>query len=546
MAHEQFFTLSDDAGSMPVPAAAAPVEPSGEADLLELIGRLRRAADREECLDLMVEALIALPGVDSVHVSLRDGHDMRSAAGEEDGLEQLDHVFVVRQGRDVPHVWPTTAHAWRPRAADRALHRALQTGRPWEGLIGVEPLPDRPVSAGAAGRDRRFAAAFPVLTDRGVIGQVLLTARRRFDDKDLAVAQTVAGAVGPALRPPRTGPQATLREEDLITSVARLLRAQPEAEVSLVSVALGDVDDASAGLREDRPRALRELRDDLLDQVRDWPNAHLLAGRTDELFVLVAGVPASEVAFRTAELRESARRQLPDVMSRWGAMTVTDVEDVAPHIRHTAAAFIELARATRDGEAGGGAVAGRSASGASSDRLVALVAEVLNELDAMVDSPVGDRLALVAARFCVLMSAAAWQVSQVCRGVARSVQLEIERSPSRSEDQSPLFGRIDFPIERRPAMARSAEGWAFHADLTRGDAAERLSLAVNGYGSVVCAGGYDPDARQWMVELFGDERSAVNDALAGTLLSLVQAALSFPRALATPLPTDGERDGVFG
>lgn len=68
--------------------------------------------------------------------------------------------------------------------------------------------------------------------------------------------------------------------------------------------------------------------------------------------------------------------------------------------------------------------------------------------------------------------------------------------------------------------------------LTTGDLVERDVLTDNGFVSTVVAGGYDSDACQWLLELFGDEFTHETQSFAAILLALVQAALGFPRAVA--------------
>ena len=152
---------------------------------------------------------------------------------------------------------------------------------------------------------------------------------------------------------------------------------------------------------------------------------------------------------------------------------------------------------SRNGEVGALRVAVR----ADPARQVRLVQEVLNGLDRMLDASIEDRLAFVAAR------------AADCLGAATS-------SVTRIREES-----------LRPRVAEAAEGSAFGVTLDTADPAEQGALRAAGFGATVVAGGYDPDARRWLVELFGDEFAYETASFAAILFALVQAALGFPRAV---------------
>lgn len=135
-------------------------------------------------------------------------------------------------------------------------------------------------------------------------------------------------------------------------------------------------------------------------------------------------------------------------------------------------------------------------------QVVRLVQEVLNTLDGMLDAPIEARLTVVADR------------ASECVGAAAS-------SVRRVRDET-----------LRPCVAEAAEGSAFRVTLATGDPVERAALRATGFTSAVVAGGYDPDARQWLVELFGDEFSCETPLFTAILFALTQAALGFPRAVA--------------
>jgi hypothetical protein len=135
-------------------------------------------------------------------------------------------------------------------------------------------------------------------------------------------------------------------------------------------------------------------------------------------------------------------------------------------------------------------------------RVVRLVQEVLDTLDGMLDAPIEDRLTVVADRAAECVGAASSSVTRVRDGVLR------------------------------PRVAEAAEGSAFRVTLDTGDPVEQAALRAAGFTSTMVAGGYDPDAHRWLVELFGDESTHETTSFAAILFSLTQAALGFPRAVA--------------
>ena len=135
---------------------------------------------------------------------------------------------------------------------------------------------------------------------------------------------------------------------------------------------------------------------------------------------------------------------------------------------------------------------------------IRLVQDVLNTLDGMLDAPIEERLAVVAASAAECVGAAASRVSRV-----------------REESL-------------RPRLAEAAEGSAFSVTPATADAVEQAALQAAGFTSTVVAGGYDPDAHRWLVELFGDEFTHETTSFAAILFALTQAALGFPRAITPP------------
>lgn len=163
---------------------------------------------------------------------------------------------------------------------------------------------------------------------------------------------------------------------------------------------------------------------------------------------------------------------------------------------------------------------------------VRLVHDVLNALDGMLDAPIEERVAVVALHAAHCLQAAAWRIGRVDAEMVRSHRREVIRPPA-FEGAPPLETvNAAYPLASRPSVAAAAEGSAFSVTLTTGDVVERDVLTDNGFVSAVVAGGYDPDACRWFLELFGDEFTHETESFAAILFALVQAALGFPRAVA--------------
>ncbi|WP_353951789.1 hypothetical protein V6K52_19530 [Knoellia sp. S7-12] len=166
-------------------------------------------------------------------------------------------------------------------------------------------------------------------------------------------------------------------------------------------------------------------------------------------------------------------------------------------------------------------------------RQVRLVHTVLDTLDTLLDAPIQERLAVVAVHAATCVSAAAWRVSRVDEETVRSQRPEIIRPPKVGDGPTaPQGWAANYPLVTRPALAEAAEGSAFSVTLDTADPVEESALAGTGFTSAVVAGGYDPDAHRWLLEIFGDESTHETPAFAAVLLALVQAALGFPRAAA--------------
>lgn len=157
----------------------------------------------------------------------------------------------------------------------------------------------------------------------------------------------------------------------------------------------------------------------------------------------------------------------------------------------------------------------------------------LHDLDDMVAAPLVDRLAMVGNRFASRLDASAWWLGRragewtmetVMTGVRRSESVAGVRGWLRGRDVGPEI------TWRSPLTSAALEGGSVVA--WRGEDSE-VARILESWGeleTLVAAGGYDLDARQWMLTLVGDARSPdLRQAQVG-LSAAVQVALGFPRA----------------
>ncbi|MDQ1104582.1 hypothetical protein [Nocardioides zeae] len=157
----------------------------------------------------------------------------------------------------------------------------------------------------------------------------------------------------------------------------------------------------------------------------------------------------------------------------------------------------------------------------------------LHDLDDMVVAPLVDRLAMVGNRFASRLDAAAWCLGRrtgdwametVTSSVRRRESVAGARGWLRRTGASP-------EITWRSSLTSTAlEGGSVVA--WRGEDSE-VAQILESWGdleTLVAAGGYDLDARQWLLTLVGDETSPDLRQAQAALSAAVQVALGFPRA----------------
>ena len=177
--------------------------------------------------------------------------------------------------------------------------------------------------------------------------------------------------------------------------------------------------------------------------------------------------------------------------------------------------------------------------------LVALVMDCAEALDRMPDAPTRCRLALVAGRVAEAIGSPSWSVGLVHRGMLYDLSDRPALGTGPARDHGGTVPPSPVRLSRFPARRRASEGWAFHADLRSADAAERRLLVAGGHSAAIGAGGYDPDGRSWVAEVFAASEARV-EHVTPVLAALVQAALSFPRGAFVPHAEDPRVLAVLG
>ncbi|NYG54361.1 hypothetical protein [Nocardioides perillae] len=222
------------------------------------------------------------------------------------------------------------------------------------------------------------------------------------------------------------------------------------------------------------------------------------------------------------------------------------------HRRDDAAAVPRPRRSTEGGSAPAGTLVGAvdDAVELVVDRLVESVEGCLAGLEAMAAEPVADRLEYVAR-----CAATAWGAPRLWVGSVDGDRLVTRRcrslrpvSPVSAVDAtgpggttdagttSPAFADcadgVDLeerlgPLGDRDALLAALEGGSLLARPGDGSGLGGW-LPELGLGAVVAAGGYDHDARQWLVAVLMRDSGADAAIARLALTSLVQAALAMP------------------
>lgn len=157
----------------------------------------------------------------------------------------------------------------------------------------------------------------------------------------------------------------------------------------------------------------------------------------------------------------------------------------------------------------------------------------LHDLDDMVAAPLVDRLAMVANRFASRLDAAGWWLGRrTGTWTMTTAASALRRSDVTGEEQAwwRRAGGVPEITWTSPATSAALEGGSVVA--WRGEDSEVANI-LGSWGdlvTLVAAGGYDLDARQWMLCLVGDEASPDLREAQAALSAAVQVALGFPRA----------------
>lgn len=169
------------------------------------------------------------------------------------------------------------------------------------------------------------------------------------------------------------------------------------------------------------------------------------------------------------------------------------------------------------------------------DRLVESVEGCLAGLEAMAAATVPDRLEYVARCAATAWGAPRLWVGSVdgdrlvtrrCRSLAADASASPHEAFADCADGVDLEDRLG-PLSDRAALLAALEGGSLLARPGDGSGLGGW-LPDLGLGAVVAAGGYDHDARQWLVAVLMRDAGADAAVARLALTSLVQAALAMP------------------
>lgn len=167
--------------------------------------------------------------------------------------------------------------------------------------------------------------------------------------------------------------------------------------------------------------------------------------------------------------------------------------------------------------------------GASPDALPpTLLADVLERalhaLDDAVAIGVEARLGVVGDLFAARLDAGGWWLGRLVGDELVEVARGLRRAAP-GADRTALRVRVDADDEQILHVLEGGSLSAWVGD----DSARAENLRDHGVVTTVVAGGYDPDARQWVLGLYGDDVSPDLRHAQAPLSASVQAALGFPR-----------------
>lgn len=173
-------------------------------------------------------------------------------------------------------------------------------------------------------------------------------------------------------------------------------------------------------------------------------------------------------------------------------------------------------------------MSGRQFDDATSARVVTEVLyRGLNHLDAAADSDLVDRLELVLALLTESANAAGWMVLQLD---------DAEQTRTSARRALPAAAVVTDSIASGTGLIEAVTD----SEGLRVESREAPCLLTAGLLEALVVGGYAPDARRVVVEIYADEATGSMRTWWPVVYALVQAALSFPRpANPVPVPWSG-------
>ncbi|MFW6774483.1 hypothetical protein ACOACO_09380 [Nocardioides sp. CPCC 205120] len=158
----------------------------------------------------------------------------------------------------------------------------------------------------------------------------------------------------------------------------------------------------------------------------------------------------------------------------------------------------------------------------------------LHDLDDLVDAPVVDRLTAVACRFAQRLDVAGWWIGRAGTTELWRAASSVRRDGTEGERLGAVLAAPSIQVtdDRTAAVLEGGSLVAWAGD---GTAAARAMEVWGGGVTRVAAGGYDLDARRWMLCMVGDVATPDLRQAQAAVSAAVQVALGFPRAPRPPI-----------
>ncbi len=499
--------------------------------LLHVAAAVGAANDIDGILDTALEPARAALGADAVALTKFD-HDREIARV----LANIGDTASWLEARPTDETYAFSDYEW--------VWSTLSAGEPFIFSASDPGAPEIAASVVRA-EEKEHVLLVPVIaaTGSGVWGDLWVTRgpeSEAFDARSFRVGVAVTRLIASGLeRAEVFGRIAALAHTDDLTGLANRRSLEERLATALagpapeVTVALCDVDrfkrvNDRLG-HEEGDRVLRTVAAALEQAAGAAPVAR--AGG-DEFWVLLEGGEDRAVAFAQDVTGRLARAWTPAPGLSWGVATARAGTDSAALLRRADVALYAAKQAGRGRLCFADSVAPGMlpAAGDSAARRAVRAGEdgASAGLDRLQGATPGDRLSLVASVLAEDLDAAAWLLSTV-----RDGSLELERGWQSELDPGSGLRTVrpaaiePMALAQYPTTAEAvARQSAYHVYVDDPDALadDREFLRRYGYRGALTAAVRAPDGREFVLELFADERTAPLEPFTPVLQRLARRA----------------------